>query len=56
MNNLNNNQVLYGVSDKHCAECNKLIIPTPLWAYKLQKGNKTCYYCSYKCYRKGGRR
>lgn len=50
----NKKKYIYGVKDRRCGECGKLVIPTPQWLYKLEKNYKTIYYCSYKCYRKAG--
>ena len=40
------NKKITGLNEKYCAECNKLIFPTPVWVYRL--GSK--FYCSYKCW------
>lgn len=42
------NEKIPGLLEKYCAECNKLIFPTPQWVYKIN--NK--FYCSYKCWTK----
>lgn len=34
-----------------CAECGKNIIVSDGWVYKRKYKNKTCYYCSWSCFR-----
>lgn len=37
-----------------CKRCGKMFIPGSEHLYKLIKLGKTCYYCSYTCWRKDG--
>ena len=37
-----------------CEKCTKFFIPAKEHLYKLVKKGKTCYYCSYTCWRKDG--
>lgn len=39
---------------KKCEICNKNIIISPNYLYKLSKNGKVKYYCSYTCWRKDG--
>lgn len=40
--------------EKKCEVCNKLLYPTVMWAYKISNPpEKTKYYCSWSCLRKG---
>jgi len=41
---------------KKCANCGKLIFPTPIWVYQKydKKSGGKRFYCSWSCYR-GGR-
>lgn len=47
---------IYGLTQKVCPICNKLVFPpTNEWAYKQRKNNGTIlYYCSWSCFRKAG--
>lgn len=44
------NENIRWLNEKHCAECNKIIYPTPQWVYKI----KNKFYCSYTCWVKNG--
>ena len=39
---------------KRCCRCGKMFIPGKEHLYKLIRNNKSCYYCSYTCWRKDG--
>lgn len=44
---------MIGMNEKKCAECGKIIYPTPAWIYKTHDGTSKKYYCSWSCYKKG---
>lgn len=33
-----------------CCKCGKSLIPTYSWAYKVRKGDKIRYYCTWTCF------
>lgn len=37
-----------------CKRCGKMFIPAKEHLYKMIKDGKTCYYCTYTCWRKDG--
>lgn len=43
------------MKEYNCVVCGKIVIPTPMWVYKIKENQKSCFCCSYSCYKKAER-